>query len=263
MVSILMPVYIKESPEHFDLAMESIYNQTFKDFEIILVIDGPLTQQLYVVVHKWKGLFGTKIKIVELEENTGLANALNTGLKQCSFDLVARMDSDDYSEPHRLEVQLQFMEKHPEVDIVGSYVSEFKEEVDEFKQRVIAVPSEHADIIKSMWFRNPMNHPSVIFRKQRVIAVGGYEAFYGDDDHLWAKMYVAGYRFHNIKQCLVKMRVGSGLYKRRGVKWLPYDLRVRRYLSKHGKMNLFQFIFVVSVLVLYRLMHSKIREILH
>ncbi len=262
MISVLISVYEKEKPAHFDLAMDSIYNQTFKDFEVVLVSDGPLTQDLYSVMDKWKYLLGQKMKVVYLEENMGVATALNEGLKHCSYDIVARMDSDDYCEPERLELQYAFMAQHPEIDVLGSFVSEFMDDVDR-PVTIKPVPENHKEIVSGMWFRNPMNHMTVMFRKQSVLSVGGYEAFYGDDDHLWAKMYIAGCRFHNMNQCLVRVRVGEGMFKRRGVRWLVKDIRVRRYLFRNRKMNLLQLIFVICTLVVFRLMPTPLRKLLY
>jgi glycosyltransferase involved in cell wall biosynthesis len=262
MVSVLIPVYKRERPECFNLAMESIYNQTLADFEVVLVVDGPLTKDLYTVLHKWEKLFGDKIKVVYLEKNMGVATALNEGLKHCSFDLVARMDSDDYSELDRLELQYNFMVKHPDIDVVGSYVAEFIENKDA-PVMIKSVPVSHEDIVNSMWSRNPMNHPTVMYRKQSVLAVGGYEPFFGDDDHLWAKMCVAGHKFYNMSKCLLRMRVGAGKYRRRGIKWLVKDFRVKKYLFRNGKMNLFQFIFILSVLLVIRLIPTSVRKLLY
>jgi len=262
MISVLIPIYAKEIPEYFDLAVESIYNQTFKDFEVVLVADGPLTQDLYTVVHKWEKAFGNRMKVVHLEKNMGVANALNEGLKHCSYDLVARMDSDDFSEPDRLKLQYEFMKEHPDINIVGSCILEFIDDKDS-PSMIKSVPENHKDIVNTMWFRNPMNHMTVMFRKQSVLSVGGYEAYYGDDDHLWAKMYVAGHRFHNMNKYLVRVRVGEGMFKRRGIGWLVKDIRVRWYLFRNRKMNFLQLIFVSCVLVVFRSMPTPLRKLMY
>ena len=263
MISVLITIYNKEQPENFDLAMESIYNQTLKDFEVVLVADGPLTDGLYKVLNKWENLFGTRLKTIYLKENRGLASALNAGLKYCSFDLVTRMDSDDYSVPERLKMQYDFMKIHPEVDVTGSYIDEFlndKDTIDFVKE----VPIDHRDITNKMWFRNPINHVTVMFRKKTVIEVKGYDPQYGDDNYLWAKMYVAGKKFYNMPISLVKVRVGNEMYRRRGgIKLFLQDFKVRKYLFENGKMNFFQFVFVILAFFFFRITPSLIRRILY
>lgn len=262
MISVLMSVYKKDQPAHFDLAIKSIYEQTFKDFELVLVADGPLTDGLHKVLNNWKEVFGGKMKIICLKENQGLAKALNEGLNHCSFDLVARMDSDDYSEPDRLKIQYDFMGKHSEVDLLGSYIGEF---IDNENKIILIreVPLSHEDIVKKMWFQNPINHVTVMFRKKSVLEVGKYDPFYGDDDFLWAKMLTAGKIFQNLSLCLVRVRIGNDMHKRRGVKLFCHDFRVKKYLLKNKKMNFIQFIFITSILLVFRIMPSFVRKILY
>lgn len=262
MISVLIPVYKNEKATNFDLAILSIYNQTYVLWEIILVADGPLTGELEEIVEKWSNLLDERFQVVRLPHNVGVAKALNAGLKRCSGEIVARMDSDDFCEPYRLHRQICYMLDHADVDVVGSYVSEFVNDVDK-PISIKKVPEQHQDITRIMWFQNPINHMTVMFKKSSVLRVGGYEPFYGDDDHLWAKMYVDGCRFHNIPECLVRVRVGEGMVVRRGMRWLAMDIRVRRYLLRERKMNLIQFIFVSGVLVLLRGMPTYLRKQLY
>lgn len=263
MISVLMSVYKKECPEYFDLAISSIYNQTFKDFEFVLVIDGSLTDDLYQILHKWENLFGKRMKTVYLKENKGLANALNEGLHHCSFDLVARMDSDDYSQPKRFELQYNFMKEHPEIDVLGSYVEEFLDNKNDITL-IKEVPLIHQDIVNTMWFKNPINHVTVMFRKKSVIEVKNYESIYGDDDYLWAKMFIAGKKFYNMPTCLVKVRVSDVTYQRRGgMELFLKDFRVKKYLFDNGKMNFFQFLFVIFSFLLFRMAPLTVRKKLY
>ena len=202
------------------------------------------------------------MKIIQLKENQGLAKALNEGLNHCSFDLVARMDSDDYSEPDRLKIQHDFMIKHPVVDLLGSYIGEF---VDNENEVILIreVPLSHEDIAKKMWFKNPVNHVTVMFKKKSVTEVGKYDPSYGDDDFLWAKMLIAGKIFQNLPSCLVRVRIGNDMYKRRGMGLFLYDLRVKKYLLKNKKMNFLQFLFIISILLVFRMAPSFVRKIFY
>ena len=125
--SVLMSLYYKESPYYFEECLVSIYNQTVPVTELVIVEDGPLTDELYSILKEW----GDKLNLirVRLEQNVGLGQALNYGLKHCTNEIVARMDTDDVCLPHRFERQLAVM-KRGQVDVCGSSVSEFESRQD-------------------------------------------------------------------------------------------------------------------------------------
>ena len=105
-ISVLMSVYRSEQPEYLDEALASVWTaQTLKPQQIILVEDGTLTDGLYAVIDKWSGELGDKLLILKNKQNLGLTKSLNLGLRHVTSDLVARMDSDDVSLPHRFEMQ--------------------------------------------------------------------------------------------------------------------------------------------------------------
>ena len=137
--SVLMSLYKKEHPEYFRLALDSMLCQTVKPDEIVLVEDGPLTDELYTVVEEYKRY----LKLVVNEKNLGLGLALNEGLKVCRNELVARMDTDDISKPERCQKQLARYEKKPELAIVSSHVDEFVGTPDNvISQRKVPLTSE-------------------------------------------------------------------------------------------------------------------------
>ena len=114
--SVLISIYHKEKPEYFDRCLQSIWDeQSLRPDEIILVQDGPLNNELYLSIDKWRNKLGKKLTIVSLEKNVGLGDALNIGLDRCTCDIVARMDTDDISTPDRFEKQIGFLKEHPEM----------------------------------------------------------------------------------------------------------------------------------------------------
>ena len=115
--NVLLSLYKNESPDNLDACFQSISTQSLKRFKIILVIDGPISSELNEVVGKWKSLL--PIKIINLERNVGLGNALNIGLKYCSCDYVFRMDTDDICHPDRFSIQFSYLRKHPDIDLLG------------------------------------------------------------------------------------------------------------------------------------------------
>ena len=150
MFSVLMSVYRKDNPAHLKIALESIFEkQTLKPNEIILVKDGPLTIELDMTIAKWeyKNKHKVKIKTIELSKNVGLGEALKIGLEQCSYDIVARMDSDDIAIKTRFEEQLKFIKSNPTIDIVGGGIDEFLDSIDEIVSHK-SVPTQHDEIVK-------------------------------------------------------------------------------------------------------------------
>ncbi|MBI2501040.1 MAG: glycosyltransferase [Deltaproteobacteria bacterium] len=235
-VSVAMNVYDRENPVHFDIALQSLYDQTFKDFEIILAVDGPVTKEIHDVIRHWEQKFGPRMKCIYLEKNLGIAGSLNVAIQACSHDLIARMDSDDYSVPDRLEKQRRFMLEHPKIDVLGSQMGEF--ESDPHRVHMLRkVPILHDSISKAMWLKTPINHVTVMYRKKAIISVGGYDPAYGNDDFLWAKMVRDGFHFRNLDDCLVHARVGENMramIKRRAtLELFRWNCKIRTYLFQH------------------------------
>lgn len=212
--SVLMSVYKNEDPVYFQRAMESVLTQTLPPDEIVLVRDGKLPDELQRLVDEY--VKNPAVKYCPLEENVGLGNALNEGLKHASYELVARMDTDDICLPERFEKQVKFMEENPSVSLLGGQIAEFVGE----EENVVAertVPCDDAEIKTFIKSRNPFNHQSVMFRKEKVLSVGGYvELHYLEDYYLWCRLCESGCGFANLPDVLVKVRTGEELYKRRG-----------------------------------------------
>lgn len=211
--SVLMSLYFKESATSLNECFKSIYDQTVNATEVVVVEDGPLTPELYELIELWKGKL--PIVSVSLDVNLGLGKALNEGLKHCNFDIVARMDTDDICHPQRFEKQLNVM-KSAQIDVCGSWVSEFHKTPTNYTA-LRMTEEEHGDIIRISRFRNPMNHPTVMYQKSAILDVGGYDnVLYFEDYHLWLKLIKRGYKFYNIQEPLVAMRAGIGQLSRRG-----------------------------------------------
>ena len=123
--SVLLSVYGGEKGEFLRRSLASVFNQTVLAQEVVLVEDGPLTEDLYSIIEEFR-IRQLGLKIVFLSQNQGLGKALNEGLKHCSYDLVARMDTDDIAKPNRFEKQVKVFEEHPELDLVGAWIDEFE-----------------------------------------------------------------------------------------------------------------------------------------
>lgn len=214
--SVLMSLYVKEKPEYFRLAIDSMLNQTVKPDEIVIVEDGPLTDSLYAVLDEYKAKYPQIIRSVKNEKNLGLGLALNVGLKECKNELVARMDTDDISKPDRCEKQLKEFAENPNLDIIGGNISEFIDTIDN-RVGVRIVPQTDSEIKEYLKKRCPFNHMTVMFKKESVIKAGNYiDWFWNEDYSLWIRMYLANMTFANFPETLVDVRVGKDMYKRRG-----------------------------------------------
>lgn len=223
--SVLMAVYAGDSPVYFNEALESVCNeQTLTPSEVILVVDGTVGQDLQDIISFWQTNSSGKFIVLHLAKNRGLAFALNFGLSHCSFDLVARMDADDIALPNRFAVQMDFMVQNPSIACCSSSVEIF-DETGKSSARIL--PLDHNAILKYAKMRNPVNHPSVVFRKNIILECGGYPEFRTSQDYaLWSVMLLAGYKFANVDATLVRMRAGEALLKRRSFKYLLGELKV-------------------------------------
>lgn len=258
--SVLMSVYYKENPDFLNASIESMLNQTVKPGEFVLVCDGLLTEDLDEVIEKYRAENGELMKIIRLERNGGLGRALNKGLEYCSYELVARMDSDDISRPDRCERQLKCF-KAMNMDIVSGTVEEFEADIRKVTSRKL-LPEDNDEIIKYSRCRNPFNHPCVMFRKSSVEAVHGYENYpYFEDYHLWVKLLRNGAIGYNIPEPLLYMRVGSGMYERRGGLYYTKCLvKFRLYLRKIHYISGWNFFMYTSARAVVSLIPSCLRK---
>lgn len=234
--SVLMSVYYKENPLYLKQAIESILNQTLVPTEIVIVKDGKLTEELETILDDY--LNNSLFKIVGYDDNRGLGLALNFGVNECSYDVIARMDSDDICDKTRFEKEIKLIEAG--YDLVGSNTIEFIDDIDnEISKR--NMPLTHDEIIKYSKKRNPFVHPSVMFRKSIYFAAGGYRNYYLVEDYdLWVRMIQQGAKTINIDEYLVYMRISKDFYERRGGH--KYYLSIKKFFKEIRKSKYISFI---------------------
>ena len=216
--SVLMSVYKNDNPEYLKLALESIYdNQTKKPDEIVVVFDGPISEDLHNVLNRFREGKESFVKYYPQSENRGLGEALRIGSEYCTGDYIFRMDSDDISVEDRFEIQAKYVEEHPELDVVGGDIAEFKQSIGEKKMRKRVCFANHKDIIEMGKKRNPMNHVTICIKKESLFKAGGYLPLrYVEDYYLWIRMIAKGLILGNINKTMVFVRVGDGFTSRRG-----------------------------------------------
>lgn len=260
--SVLMSVYYGEKAENLRLSANSIFTQTVPTNDFILVCDGPLTEELDTVISQLLSEHSDTLRIIRLAENRGLGYALNEGIKECKNELVARMDSDDVAVSNRCELQLLKFQEDPALAIVGGAIDEFEETPSNIVSHK-SMPEEHDDVIRYARIRNPFNHPTVMFRKSAVLEVGGYPLRILHEDYaLWANMILNGVKVCNLPDTLCYMRVGEGLYSRRGgLSYLKLAIKLRWHLYKTGLYTFWGFITVSLGLTVMCLIPASARKI--
>ncbi len=213
--SVLMSLYIKEKPDYLKAAIESMLRQTVLPDEIVIVKDGPLTEELEAVLSHYTDAYPTLFHIVPSEVNIGLGRALNLGLENCRNELVARMDTDDIAKPDRCEKQLKMFEENAELDLLGSSVDEFFDDPTQIVSRRV-VPTTHEEIYEFAKRRSAFNHPTVMYKRSKVLSVGGYGDLRRNQDvDLFGRMLYAGCIAGNIEESLLCFRSNDALAKRR------------------------------------------------
>ena len=265
--SIAISVYKNDSPEFFDRALESITDlQTVKPDEIVLVIDGPVSDEIDAVIEKYAPRY--TFNIIRLKTNGGLGNALKLAIENAKYDLIARMDSDDIAVPNRFELQLAFFNKNPKVDVCGGNISEFIQN----ENNIIGfrnVPTSNKDIRKFIKKRCPFNHMTVMFKKDSVIKCGGYLDFYFNEDYyLWIRMLLNNSIFSNLPVVLVNVRTGIEQYQRRGgLKYYKSEKKLQKMMLKNGIISCPLFLcncmkrFIVQVLLPPKLRGYLLRKV--
>lgn len=259
--SVLMSVYIKESADRLRTAMNSIWDQTISTDDFVLVCDGPLSEDLNNVIYDMQSEHHNTLHVVRLEKNMGLGIALNTGLKECKHDLVARMDSDDISRPYRCEKQLEVFRLNPELSICSGTIEEFSTSIDIIEARR-CLPETHDQIIDFAKKRNPFNHPCVMYKKSSVAAADGYKDFYLLEDYfLWIRMLKRGCVGYNLQLPLLWMRAGSEMYKRRaGLKYAKSQKALFKYMRDCGFISTYRYVVSTFMRFASSIMPNVIRK---
>lgn len=244
--SVCMAVYRGDNAEDFATAVRSVYaKQTVKPTEIIVVVDGPIPDALENTLAMLQD--EAPLRIIRFDENRGHAAARQAGLEAASNGIVALMDADDISVPDRFEKQLAFMAEHPDAAVIGGQIDEFVGTLENVVGRR-EVPCENEEIHIWLKGRCPFNQMSVTMLRTPALAVGGYQDWYCDEDYyLWCRMALAGYRFANLPDVLVNVRVGAEMYSRRGGwRYFRSEAKLQRYMLRNKLIGLPRYLYNVA-----------------
>lgn len=261
--SVLLSVYRKEQPPFLQQSLESIFTQTLLPDEVVLVKDGPLTVELDQVIESYVLKYPV-LKVIPLPLNQGLGKALNEGLKHCSFDLVARMDTDDIAYPTRFEKQIEVFRKLVDIDVVGTWINEFIGNKDNIIS-MRSLPQYHTAIKQYAKSRCPLNHVTVMFNKQAVKQVGGYQSLLLYEDYfLWVRMLLNGSVFYNIPEPLVWVRNSDDMYRRRGGwRYTLTEIKFFSYLYQIHFISKWECLKDISIRVCVRLLPNYVRKFIY
>ena len=217
-ISVLLPfrndtVYLKD-------ALNSIKNQTMQNWETVLVDDGS-TEQEMAFLEQW--IAGDRRFRLFRRPAQGLVAALNFGLAKCKAPLVVRMDADDVNFSNRLEMQKKWMDEHEKVTVAGCLVKPLANYLTEGMKRYLGWVNECVlsdDISRGLWVESPLPHPSVIYRLNEILDLGGYRDFDGPEDYdLWLRLREKGKELGKVPMSLVHWRIRSGSLSRKDARY--------------------------------------------
>lgn len=212
--SVLMSVYAKDRPAWVREALDSVLSNTAKPNEIVIMVDGPVGQEIQVLLEE--AAQNPLVRVIFHPVNVGRGAALEIAVPQCQNELIALVDADDISRRYRFEKQLAAFATQPELAVVGGQVQEINSETSApMTQR--RVPLTNREILQYLKTRMPFNNPTVMFKKSAILDSGNFQALdLMEDYYMWARVAAKGYPMTNIPDILVDMRVGGQLYERRG-----------------------------------------------
>ncbi|MFC4700051.1 glycosyltransferase [Glaciecola siphonariae] len=250
---VAMATYANDNPVWLEEAVNSVLAQDYRDFVFVIVIDGPIPDAIEQVLQKAL-LNDQRIVLAKSEGNVGLSRCMNFVMDWClpyQPEYFFRMDADDISLPTRMSTQIAFLEQHEDVDVLGSALIEINEVGKQVGARTL--PSGNAKLRRNMSTRCPINHPTVVLRFSALEQGFRYrnDLKNTQDYFLWIELMEAGFKFHNLKQPLLKFRRVNDFYKRRGITKSINEFKARIFAMRALKrMRLRYLVYACAVLVM-------------
>ncbi len=235
-LAIIQSLYKQDNPDYLLSSISSMFCQSYNDFDYYIGIDGPITEELRSALRSFNS---SRLKLVEYKENRGLGAILNDLLNICKYEkyeYIARMDSDDISIPSRLNLQVSFLKKHSEIDMVGGAINE----IDEYgnnRGKITKYPCSPEDCKSFFVKRNPVAHPTVMFRRS-FFEKAGWEYptdfIRNEDTRLWHEGYKHGCVIANIPDVILNFRMTDSMFKNRrnGREFASSQLKLRKLIKK-------------------------------
>ena len=254
-VGILLPVYKKDNPKHFSIALESLLFQTYSNLIVYIGCDGALIEELDKVLCAYKDY--DRIRIIRFPENRGLACVLNDLIsvaRKDNMSFLARMDADDVSISDRIEKQLKFLQDNPEIDVVGGAIEEIDSNGN-LRNKKVVYPLTHSECRKFFRYRDPLAHPATFFRMRYFDKAKGYRPEYrkNQDTMLWFDGFMNDCKFSNLPDVVLQFRVNDSFYSRRdGYKrakqMLKDRIKINKALCYDISANVFAFLMFIMTM---------------
>ncbi len=258
--SVSICVYGGDNADYFDEALNSIFQQTRMPNEVVLVVDGPVSQGIENVISVYSSKYDI-LKVYRLEENQGHGKARNYNISNCSYDYIAIADADDINVLNRFEIQMEYFEKDPDLSAISSGCYHFIDSIN----NVISeehLPEEDADIKQYMKTRCPLCQASTILKRSDMLKAGGYlDWYYAEDYYLWIRMFLCGAKFANTPQSLLYVRSEpSQMQRRGGLKYFKSLKRLYGYMYRKDIISVKDYLVnVISRFIVQVLMPSRLR----
>ena len=260
-ISVVMSVYKNDIAENFKLAVDSILNQSYLPSEIILIVDGPIPEDVNQIVANFEK--NSIFKIIRFENNCGLGKVLEYGCNQAKYPIIARMDSDDISEPFRFEKQINYLKNNQDCDVLGSFGNKF---LNSKKKYFNKLPITDTEIKKYIKKRCPFNHMTIMMKKSVLMKCGNYKDWYlAEDYYLWIRMCLGGVKFYNYPEALVNIRVDyRTLLRRHGMKYFKSIAGLFKLMYHHKMIGIFSYYKnIVTRFIYHVLIPIKIKQLFH
>ena len=257
-----MSVYNGTPAEQLDASLDSIFRQTRRADQIVLVVDGPVNNETERVIKRYADRLESEFEVLRNKHVQGLGEALQLGLGSCKEKYVARMDADDICVDTRFAQQLEYIQQNPELDVVATWHEEFTDHPGD-RGRIKSAPTQHDQIQSVLKRRCVISHPTIFFKRYCVNDIGGYRAKYAylEDYDLYMRLFASGYRFACLPEPLVHVRSGLDQVGRRGgFSYVVNDVSFRWECYRRGNYGLPTFVFVSAMMLAFRLMPTRARS---
>lgn len=232
-VSVVLTTHAGDEADELRACLDSVCRQERRPDELVIVRDHGLPSALVDAVADAAETAPFPVKDVSVDDK-GRGYARAVAVREATSCLVAVIDADDIACPDRLARQVAFLNANPGVDAVGGYVGEFETTPDEVKT-VRRVPVDPSAVKRMAYYRCPLNHPTVMFRRQAILDVGNYRWMeYGEDYELWCRLLANGRTLTNLPKVLVKARADGLMRRRRGLNIAWSEVRLQRAIVDTG-----------------------------
>ena len=265
--SVLMPLWYKEKTEYLEKSLESMLTQTVKPSEIVMIADHELFGETQNLLRKIQEKFSDiPIRIIRKDElfGKGLGAILAYGVTQCQYPLIARMDTDDIAFPERCERELEILANQPDISVVGGGLEKFSSSPTQVEGLRIP-PEKGRKLNQYSKFRNPFNHPTVMFRKEVILKVGNYAPIRECEDYeLWYRVLKNNYLGYNLQYPVLHYRAGTDMLKRRkNSAFFHQSLTLILTMYREHYINLFELIAAFSMQIIRYYAPFQINKIVY